>query len=123
MASGALAAPHPRLPGRMHWPQVGCLPPPSSWPTCKITCECRSGFRIDSGTARSVIVNRSWLGALTVHLSDLAAAAPDKPAVITADGSRVVTFRQLDERSRQVSRLLAGHGIRPRDHIAVFMAN
>jgi long-chain acyl-CoA synthetase len=70
-----------------------------------------------------VIVSRAWLGAAPVHLSDLATAAPDKPAVITADGSRVVTFRQLDERSRQMSRLLAEHRIGPRDHIAVFMAN
>ena len=58
-----------------------------------------------------------------VHLSDMASAAPDKPAVIMTDGSRVVTYRQLDERSRQVSRLLAGLGIGLRDHIAVFMAN
>jgi long-chain acyl-CoA synthetase len=57
------------------------------------------------------------------HLSELAAAAPDKPAVIMADGSSVITYRRLDERSRQMSRLLAGHGIGPRDHIAVFMAN
>jgi long-chain acyl-CoA synthetase len=58
-----------------------------------------------------------------VHLSDLAAAMPAKPAVIMADGSRVLTYRQLDERSRQVSRLLAAHGIGPRDHIAVLMVN
>ena len=58
-----------------------------------------------------------------VHLSELAAASPAKPAVITADGSHVITYRQLDERSRQLSRLLAQHGIGPRDHIAVFMAN
>ena len=58
-----------------------------------------------------------------VHLSDLAAAMPAKPAVIMADGGRVLTYRQLDERSRQVSRLLAAHGIGPRDHIAVLMVN
>src|ERR1700685_997008 len=58
-----------------------------------------------------------------VHLSARAAPMPAKPAVIMADGSRVVTYRQLDERSRQVSRLLAWHGIGLRDHIAVFMAN
>jgi acyl-CoA synthetase (AMP-forming)/AMP-acid ligase II len=62
-------------------------------------------------------------GAAMAHLSDLAAAVPGKPAVITADGSRVITYRQLDARSRQVSRLLAGYGIGPRDHIAILMVN
>jgi long-chain acyl-CoA synthetase len=51
-----------------------------------------------------------------MHLSDLAAAAPDKPAVVMADSGRMITYRQLDERSRQVSRLLAEHGIGTRGH-------
>jgi long-chain acyl-CoA synthetase len=58
-----------------------------------------------------------------VHLSKLAAEHPDKPAVIMADGSRTVTFADLDHRSCQVSWLLAGLGVGPGDHIAVLMAN
>ncbi len=58
-----------------------------------------------------------------MHLSELAARQPDKPAVIMADGSRAVTFAELDRQSCQVSRLLAGLGVGPGDHVAVLMAN
>jgi long-chain acyl-CoA synthetase len=58
-----------------------------------------------------------------MHLSELAARQPDKPAVIMADGSRAVTFSELDRQSCQVSRLLAGLGVGPGDHVAVLMAN
>jgi long-chain acyl-CoA synthetase len=58
-----------------------------------------------------------------VHLSEIAAAAPAKPAVITADGSRVLTYGDLDGRSRQVSRLLARLGLRAGDHVALLLPN
>jgi long-chain acyl-CoA synthetase len=58
-----------------------------------------------------------------MHLSELAARQPDKPAVIMADGSRAVTFAELDRYSCRVSRLLAGLGVGPGDHVAVLMAN
>ena len=58
-----------------------------------------------------------------MHLSQLAAAAPDKPAVIMADASATVTYGQMDRRSCQVSRLLAEHGVGPGDHVAVMLAN
>jgi acyl-CoA synthetase (AMP-forming)/AMP-acid ligase II len=58
-----------------------------------------------------------------MHLSEIAAKQPDKPAVIMADGSRAVTFAELDKQSCQVSRLLAGLGVGPGDHVAVLMAN
>ena len=58
-----------------------------------------------------------------MHLSELAARHPDKPAVIMADGSRAVTFAELDRDSCRVSRLLAGLGVGPGDHVAVLMAN
>ncbi|HEY3881555.1 MAG TPA: AMP-binding protein, partial [Trebonia sp.] len=58
-----------------------------------------------------------------MHLSELAARQPGKPAVIMADGSRAVTFAELDRRSCRVSRLLAGLGVGPGDHVAVLMAN
>ena len=40
-----------------------------------------------------------------------------------ADGGGAVTYAELDRRSCQVSRLLAGHGVGPGDHVAVLMAN
>jgi long-chain acyl-CoA synthetase len=58
-----------------------------------------------------------------VHLSELAEAQPDKPAVIMADDSAILTFSQLDRGSCQVSRLLASLGVGRGDHVAVFMAN
>jgi long-chain acyl-CoA synthetase len=58
-----------------------------------------------------------------MHLSEIAAKQPDKPAVIMVDGSRTVTFAELDKQSCQVSRLLAGLGVGPGDHVAVLMAN
>src|ERR1700730_5257903 len=58
-----------------------------------------------------------------MHLSELAAKQPDKPAVIMADGSARLTYSQLDQGSCQVSRLLAALGVGPGDHIAVLMAN
>ena len=58
-----------------------------------------------------------------MHLSEQAAAAPDQPAVIMADGSGAVTYAELDRRSCQVARLLADHGVGPGDHVAVMLAN
>jgi long-chain acyl-CoA synthetase len=58
-----------------------------------------------------------------MHLSELAARHPDKPAVIMADGSKAVTFAELEFDSCRVSRLLAGLGVGPGDHVAVLMAN
>src|SRR3984957_2293539 len=58
-----------------------------------------------------------------MHLSELAARQPDKPAVIMADGSQAVTFAELDRDSCRVSRLLAELGVGPGDHVAVLMAN
>jgi long-chain acyl-CoA synthetase len=58
-----------------------------------------------------------------VHLSEIAAAAPDKPAVLTADGGRALTYGALDRRSRQVSRLLASLGVQTGDHVALLLTN
>src|ERR1700678_2938366 len=58
-----------------------------------------------------------------MHLTELAARHPNKPAVIMADGRRPVTFAELDRDSCRVSRLLAGLGVGPGDHVAVLMAN
>jgi long-chain acyl-CoA synthetase len=56
--------------------------------------------------------------------SPLIADVPaDKPAVIMADGSRPVTYGELEARSRQVARLLASLGVRVGDHVAIMLAN
>jgi acyl-CoA synthetase (AMP-forming)/AMP-acid ligase II len=58
-----------------------------------------------------------------VHLPELARRTPDKPAVVTSDGSRTLTYAELDRRSRQVASLLRSHGVGPRDHVALVMDN
>ena len=58
-----------------------------------------------------------------MHLSQIAAAGSAKPAVITADRGRVLTYGELDRRSRQVSRLLARLGVDTGDHVALLLTN
>jgi long-chain acyl-CoA synthetase len=58
-----------------------------------------------------------------VHLSEIAARDPDKPAIVMADGGGTVTFGELDRRSLQVARLLDAHGIGTQDRIAIFLPN
>jgi acyl-CoA synthetase (AMP-forming)/AMP-acid ligase II len=53
----------------------------------------------------------------------IADVPPGKSAVIMADGSRPVTYGELEARSRQVARLLASLGVRVGDHVAIMMAN
>ena len=48
---------------------------------------------------------------------------PDKPAAINSQTGLSVSFRELDERSIQVARLLHDRGLRRGDHLAVFMEN
>jgi len=48
---------------------------------------------------------------------------PDKPAYIMAGGGEVVTYRQLDERSNRVAQMFRARGLKPGDHIALFMEN
>jgi acyl-CoA synthetase (AMP-forming)/AMP-acid ligase II len=58
-----------------------------------------------------------------MHLSEIAGRTPDKPAVVMSDGSRSMTYTELDERSRRVAGLLRGHGVRATDHVALVMDN
>lgn len=48
---------------------------------------------------------------------------PDKPAVINSATGDSLTYRQLDERSNQLARLMYALGLRRGDHIAIFMEN
>jgi long-chain acyl-CoA synthetase len=48
---------------------------------------------------------------------------PDKPVVIDAGSGETVTHGELDERSTRLARLLGDGGLRPGDHLALFMEN
>ena len=53
----------------------------------------------------------------------IAAVTPDKPAVIMASTSQVITYKQLDEAANRLSQLLFQHGLLPGDHIAICLEN
>lgn len=48
---------------------------------------------------------------------------PDKPAAIAARTGEVITYAELDARSNRLARLLHAEGLRPGDHIAIFLEN
>jgi acyl-CoA synthetase (AMP-forming)/AMP-acid ligase II len=53
----------------------------------------------------------------------IAAINPDKPAIIMASTSQVITYKELDEAANRLSQLLFQQGLRPGDHIAVCLEN
>ncbi|MCH2173779.1 acyl-CoA synthetase [Myxococcota bacterium] len=48
---------------------------------------------------------------------------PDHPAVIMSGSGEIVTYRQLEDRSCRLAQLLYDTGLRPGDHIALFLEN
>ena len=48
---------------------------------------------------------------------------PDKPAVINSETGAAIGFRELDRRSNRLARLFRERGLRPGDHIAMFLEN
>jgi len=48
---------------------------------------------------------------------------PDKAAVIHALSGETLTYRALDDRSNQLAQLMWAQGLRPGDHVAIFMEN
>jgi fatty-acyl-CoA synthase len=52
-----------------------------------------------------------------------AAADREKPALIMGASGAVVTFGELDDRSNQLAQLMWAAGLRPGDHLAVFLEN
>ncbi|PZG15483.1 acyl-CoA synthetase [Nonomuraea aridisoli] len=58
-----------------------------------------------------------------MHPGAIAAATPDKPAVIMAGSGRIITYRELDEESNRLAHLFREAGLRPGDHIAFMLAN
>lgn len=58
-----------------------------------------------------------------MYIGDLAKQQPDHAAYIMATSSEVVTYKQLDDRSRQTSQLFRSLGLNAGDHIAIYMEN
>ncbi|WP_189241557.1 acyl-CoA synthetase [Planobispora rosea] len=58
-----------------------------------------------------------------MHPGAIAAASPDRPAVIMAGSGKVVTYRELDEESNRLAHLFRAAGLRPGDHIAFMLEN
>lgn len=52
-----------------------------------------------------------------------AARTPDAPAIVMGSSGVVVTYRQLDERSRKFAQALRSRGLQVGDHIAILMEN
>ncbi len=48
---------------------------------------------------------------------------PDKPAYIMAGSGETVTYRQLDEQSNRIAQLFRSLGLKPGDHIALYLEN
>ncbi|MBV1880812.1 MAG: AMP-binding protein [Pseudomonadales bacterium] len=48
---------------------------------------------------------------------------PEKPAVINAATGDSISYKQLNERSNQLANLMFDMGVRPGDHVAIFMEN
>ena len=48
---------------------------------------------------------------------------PNKPAHIMAGSGQVVTYAELDERSLRLAQLMHATGLRPGDHVAIYMEN
>jgi long-chain acyl-CoA synthetase len=58
-----------------------------------------------------------------MHPSIHAKTHPGKAAYIMAATGETVTYRQLDEQSNRIAQLFRSLGLKPRDHIALFLEN
>src|SRR6478735_6166175 len=58
---------------------------------------------------------------IAVWLSDRAASDPNLPSI--KQGDTIVTFGALDAASQRFATILAEHGVRPGDHVALIMPN
>ncbi|MCK9902075.1 acyl-CoA synthetase [Frankia sp. Cpl3] len=52
-----------------------------------------------------------------------AASAPDRPAIVMARSGEIVTYRELDDRSARLARLLHARGLRTGDVVALLAEN
>jgi long-chain acyl-CoA synthetase len=58
-----------------------------------------------------------------LYITDQARLTPDKPAMIAAESGKVLTFKELDDRSNQLAQFLYAEGLRRGDHVAILMEN
>ncbi|HLM05280.1 MAG TPA: AMP-binding protein [Blastococcus sp.] len=58
-----------------------------------------------------------------MHLSELAARLGDKPAYVLGSTGATLTYRELDERSKQVAQLFAQRGLVTGDSVAILLEN
>ena len=58
-----------------------------------------------------------------MYIADQARLTPHKPAMIAAESGKVLTFKELDDRSNQFARHLYAQGLRRGDHVAILMEN
>jgi fatty-acyl-CoA synthase len=58
-----------------------------------------------------------------MYVRTYAQSTPDKPAVIHARSGASISYRELDERSCRLARLLRAEGLARGDHVAIFMEN
>jgi long-chain acyl-CoA synthetase len=54
---------------------------------------------------------------------DHADRAPDSVAVVAATTGRRISYRTMVDRSRHLANVFRSHGLRPGDHVAIFMTN
>src|SRR3546814_8417788 len=57
------------------------------------------------------------------HIADHARSMPDKPALVMSDGLVRLTFAELDARSHELARQIAGYGVGFGGNIAILMGN
>ena len=57
------------------------------------------------------------------HPAVWAAKTPDRPAIIDARDGSVITYAQYEARSNRVAHLMRAAGLKPGDHMAVFLEN
>ncbi|MGD8325893.1 MAG: AMP-binding protein, partial [Sphingomonadales bacterium] len=58
-----------------------------------------------------------------LHPGIHAIADPDRPAIIMGDSGQVISFAELEERSRRLSQLFRVQGLKTGDSIALLMDN
>jgi long-chain acyl-CoA synthetase len=58
-----------------------------------------------------------------LYLGSFPQTQPDKPAAIRPSTGEVRTFRELEDRSNRLAQLLYTQGLRPGDHVAMYLEN
>src|SRR5438132_9326263 len=58
-----------------------------------------------------------------MHPGEIAARALDRPAIIMATTGETISFRELNERSKQAANLFQARGLKHGDSIAIFLEN